>query len=68
MNVCFFSEMNADLSSPDVEGVYELQVPLEFRALLRIGCVCKVSRDFVRAVGGKVRTKYYLITRIPHCA
>ena len=48
------SEMNADLSSPDVEGVYELQVPLEFRALLRIGCVCKVSRDFVRSMGGKV--------------
>ena len=55
MSTVFFSELNADLSSPDVEGVYELQVPTEFRALLNIGCVCKVNRDFVRSVGGKVR-------------
>ena len=49
-----FSEINADLSSPDIEGVYETQVPLEFRALLRLGCVCTVNRDVVKALGGKV--------------
>ncbi len=49
-----FSEINADLSSPDIEGVYETQVPLEFRALLRLGCVCTVSRDVVKALGGRV--------------
>jgi len=42
---CYFSEINADLLSPDIEGVYETQVPLLFRAVLRLGCVCAVSRQ-----------------------
>ena len=42
---CIFSEINADLLSPDIEGVYETQVPLLFRAVLRLGCVCAVSRQ-----------------------
>ena len=52
-NVCF-SEINADLLSPDVEGVYETQVPLLFRAVLNLGCICAVSRqvaDSLRRVG-----------------
>ena len=49
-----FSEITADLSSPDIEGVYETQVPLTFRALLRLGCVCTVNRQYVRALAGKV--------------
>ena len=49
-----FSEINADLSSPDIEGVYETQVPLEFRAVLNLGCVCTVNRDVVKALGGRV--------------
>ena len=48
------SEINADLSSPDIEGVYETQVPLIFRALLKVGCVCTVSRQLSKALGGKV--------------
>lgn len=48
-----FSDITADLSSPDVEGVYETQVPLMFRALVRLGCVCAVSRQFVRTLAGK---------------
>lgn len=58
LTVCLFaciSEINADLSSPDIEGVYETQVPLLFRALLRLGCVCSVNRqvaDALRRVGG----------------
>ena len=39
--------------SPDIEGVYETQVPLLFRAVLRLGCICAVSRqvaDTVRRV------------------
>jgi len=31
---------------PDIIGVYETQVPLEFRALVQLGCVCGVSRGF----------------------
>jgi len=50
----YFSEINADLLSPDVEGVYETQVPLLFRAVLNLGCICAVSRqvsDTLRRVG-----------------
>ena len=47
------SEINADLSSPDIEGVYETNVPLDFRAVLSIGCVCTVSRECVRQLGGR---------------
>ncbi|XP_057662319.1 DNA polymerase epsilon catalytic subunit 1 [Diorhabda carinulata] len=32
-----------DQSDPNVEGVYETQVTPLFRALVKIGCVCKVS-------------------------
>lgn len=35
----------------DVEGVYELKVPLLFRALLSLGCVASVSKS--RAMSGK---------------
>lgn len=31
-----------DPFDPLVEGVYERQVPLMFRALLKLGCACKV--------------------------
>ncbi|KAK2153411.1 hypothetical protein LSH36_298g04118 [Paralvinella palmiformis] len=47
------NEITADLSSPDIEGVYETQVPLEFRALLRLGCVCMVNRQVARQLVGK---------------
>ncbi|KAF6166038.1 hypothetical protein GIB67_012935 [Kingdonia uniflora] len=36
-------KLAAHLSDPEVEGVYETKVPLEFSALLQIGCVCKVD-------------------------
>ncbi|XP_010242612.1 PREDICTED: DNA polymerase epsilon catalytic subunit A-like [Nelumbo nucifera] len=34
----------AHLADPEVEGIYETKVPLEFSAILQIGCVCKVDR------------------------
>jgi DNA polymerase epsilon subunit 1 len=34
------------MSSPDVEGLYETQVSLEFRALLQLGCVCGVTKGY----------------------
>uniref|UniRef100_A0A8C3Y6J6 DNA polymerase epsilon catalytic subunit n=1 Tax=Catharus ustulatus TaxID=91951 RepID=A0A8C3Y6J6_CATUS len=47
------NEINADLSAPDIEGVYETQVPLLFRALIHLGCVCMVSRQLVRHLAGR---------------
>ncbi|PNF35844.1 hypothetical protein B7P43_G09409 [Cryptotermes secundus] len=41
-------ELTADLSMPDIEGIYETQVSLEFRALLHLGCVCTVERNEAR--------------------
>ena len=51
----FYSEISADLSSPDIEGVYETQVPLLFRALVKLGCVTMVNRDFAKFMAGRVR-------------
>ncbi|KAM9259918.1 LOW QUALITY PROTEIN: DNA polymerase epsilon catalytic subunit A [Cariama cristata] len=47
------NEINADLSAPDIEGVYETQVPLLLRALIHLGCVCMVSRQLVRHLAGR---------------
>ncbi|XP_059166217.1 DNA polymerase epsilon catalytic subunit A-like [Physella acuta] len=47
------NDITADLSSPDIEGVYETQVPLEFRALVKLGCVATVNREFAHSMEGK---------------
>uniref|UniRef100_A0AAY5EBJ6 DNA polymerase epsilon catalytic subunit n=1 Tax=Electrophorus electricus TaxID=8005 RepID=A0AAY5EBJ6_ELEEL len=47
------NEINADLSAPDIEGVYETQVPLLFRALVQLGCVCMVNKQAVRELAGR---------------
>ncbi|KAG7318195.1 hypothetical protein KOW79_017950 [Hemibagrus wyckioides] len=47
------NEINADLSAPDIEGVYETQVPLLFRALVQLGCLCMVNKQVVRALAGR---------------
>ena len=49
------SDITADLSSPDIEGVYETQVPLEFRALVSLGCLVTVDRGFAKMMAGRVR-------------
>jgi DNA polymerase epsilon subunit 1 len=43
-------ELVTQLSAPDIEGVYETQVPLEFRAVVALGCVCNVAKKFSQAV------------------
>ena len=43
-------ELVTQLSAPDIEGVYETQVPLTFRAIVSLGCVVTVNRKFSRAV------------------
>ncbi|XP_053674267.1 DNA polymerase epsilon catalytic subunit 1 [Anopheles nili] len=40
----------ADLATPDIEGIYETQMTLEFRALMDLGCVCAVQRSEARAL------------------
>ncbi|GCB67401.1 hypothetical protein scyTo_0010241, partial [Scyliorhinus torazame] len=47
------NEINADLSAPDIEGVYETQVPLLFRALVQLGCVCMVNRQLSLYLAGR---------------
>lgn len=37
-----------ELSNPDVEGIYESQVPADFRILVRLGCCCAVDRSEVK--------------------
>lgn len=36
-------ELLEDLSKPEIEGIYETQMALEFRAILQLGCVCIVD-------------------------
>ena len=33
-----------ELTTPDIEGIYETQMTLEFRAILQLGCVCAVDK------------------------
>ncbi|XP_075753979.1 DNA polymerase epsilon catalytic subunit A isoform X1 [Pelodiscus sinensis] len=47
------NEINASLAAPDIEGVYETQVPLLLRAVIHLGCVCMVSRQLVRHLTGR---------------
>ncbi|XP_069475427.1 DNA polymerase epsilon catalytic subunit A isoform X1 [Ambystoma mexicanum] len=47
------NEINADLSAPDIEGVYETQVPLLMRALAQLGCVCMVNKQLTRHLTGR---------------
>lgn len=56
---CLCSEISADLSSPDIEGVYETQVPLLFRALYRLGCITTVNRDFAKYMQGRVSLTHF---------
>ncbi|XP_071480194.1 DNA polymerase epsilon catalytic subunit A-like [Diadema antillarum] len=51
------NELTADLAAPDIEGVYETQVPLEFRALMKLGCICTVNRQYAKyLLGGDMET------------
>lgn len=40
--------MVADLSAPDIEGIYETRVKAELRALIKLGCMCAVEKDEAR--------------------
>lgn len=42
--------MLVDLAAPDIEGIYETQMSLEFRALMQLGCTCSVQRSEARKI------------------
>jgi len=39
------NEIMAEFSNANVEGVYELNVPLIFNLLIRLGCVCSLKKN-----------------------
>ena len=50
MLVCVCSELTGDLSTPDIEGIYETQLPLDFRAAVALGCVTMVDMQYRKQV------------------
>lgn len=42
--------MLVDLAAPDIEGIYETQMSLEFRALMSLGSCCAVQRTEARKI------------------
>jgi DNA polymerase epsilon subunit 1 len=42
--------MLVDLAAPDIEGIYETQMSLEFRALMQLGCSCSVQRSEAKKI------------------
>jgi DNA polymerase epsilon subunit 1 len=43
-------ELVTQLSSPDIEGVYESNIPLVFRGIVSLGCVCSVNKQSMKDV------------------
>ncbi|XP_072929758.1 DNA polymerase epsilon catalytic subunit 1 isoform X2 [Epargyreus clarus] len=41
-------ELMSELSAPEIEGIYETQMSLEFRVLLQLGCICAVDQQEAR--------------------
>ncbi|XP_012276956.1 DNA polymerase epsilon catalytic subunit A [Orussus abietinus] len=37
-------------SKPEIEGIYETQISLEFRAILQLGCVCSVDKAAAQTI------------------
>ncbi|XP_049878007.1 DNA polymerase epsilon catalytic subunit 1 [Pectinophora gossypiella] len=41
-------ELMGELSAPEIEGIYETQMSLEFRVLMQLGCICAVDTQEAR--------------------
>ncbi|XP_045485974.1 DNA polymerase epsilon catalytic subunit 1 [Pieris rapae] len=41
-------ELMSELSAPEIEGIYETQMSLEFRVLVQLGCICSVDQQEAR--------------------
>ncbi|XP_017892120.1 DNA polymerase epsilon catalytic subunit A [Ceratina calcarata] len=46
----YSQELLEDLSKPEIEGIYETQMSLEFRAILQLGCICTVDPKAARTM------------------
>lgn len=53
-------ELDADLSMPEIEGIYETQMPLLFRAILRLGCVCVVDNNAAKEMKNGTTDTFHL--------
>lgn len=47
-----YSELVKNLSTLEIEGIYELEVLLDFRALVDLGCLCVVQRSQAQQLKG----------------
>ena len=44
----YYTDILTDLSNPNIEGVYEINVPLDFRLLTSLGCICSLRKEHYR--------------------
>ena len=44
----YYTDILTDLSNPNIEGVYEMNVPLDFRLLTSLGCICSLRKEHYR--------------------
>jgi DNA polymerase epsilon subunit 1 len=49
--------MLVDLAAPDIEGIYETQMSLEFRALMTLGGCCAVQRTEARKIAASAASQ-----------
>ncbi|RVE40428.1 hypothetical protein evm_014922 [Chilo suppressalis] len=52
-----------ELSTPEIEGIYETQMSLEFRVLVQLGCICAVDQQEARRLihfGSNNMDSFYL--------
>jgi len=40
-----YGVLQENFSDPSIEGVYESKVELLFRAIMKLGCVCSVTKE-----------------------
>lgn len=45
----YYTDIMTDMSNPNIEGVYEMNVPLDFRLLMTLGCICSLRKEHYRA-------------------
>ncbi|XP_075222044.1 DNA polymerase epsilon catalytic subunit 1 [Lycorma delicatula] len=62
-------DLSLDLSSPDIDGIYETQMPPEFRGLMSLGCLCRVERSEAKriAAAGMRENNTFNITQLLCC-
>lgn len=49
------NDIMLEFSNPNVEGIYELNVPLIFRAFVNLGCVCGLKKEAKKNVSALIK-------------